>query len=116
MLCIYPQNASGQWPVRCQFDNGAVWFIVSNYDGESADLYVYDEDVLKATRDNPALVDTHESHYDILAKNKFGSGRILRALRALRSSFPTVKFWKYKRESGATTRAERTRTYGWQSN
>ena len=45
------------------------------------------------------------------ARNRFGTGRILRILRAVRAASPEVKSWVYERKSGSNAGRTAERAY-----
>ena len=112
MLTIYSQtnreSPNKNWSVRYEFSNhGAVWFVLEYLGNNKMSVAVYDEDFLRAMRDDASLVTADNSPQEASARNKFGTGRMLRASREVIKCFPTITDWIFSRVTGASDLDER---------
>ena len=111
MVTIYSQtnreSPNRNWSVRVQLDNGAAWFMLEYIGNNKMSVSVYDEDYLRAMRDDNSLVTTDGSEPELKARNKFGTGRMLRASREVIKCFPTITDWVFTRVTGASDPDER---------
>lgn len=111
MLTIYSQtnreSPNQNWSVRVQLDNGAVWFVLDYIGNNKMAVSVYDEDFLRAMRDDSSLVTADDSEPELKARNKFGTGRMLRASRDVIKCFPTITDWVFSRVTGVSGLDER---------
>lgn len=88
------------YALRFGLDVGVVWALVYVQGDGEARLEVYEQAAVVAGS-RPGAYDGREATpEDEAAKNRFGTGRILRVLRSVKEAFPGVKRWVYRRVSG----------------
>lgn len=94
-----------------RFDTGlgVVWAVVYPGRAASATVAVYEDAAARASvgLDDDEAMERGEA---VAARNRFGTGVMLRVLRAVRDATPSVRRWFYERKSGANVGrlAERT--------
>lgn len=111
MITIYSQtnstSTSRNWSVRVQLDNGAVWFVLEYMNNNKMSVSIYDEELLRSMRDDISLVTADDSPQERAARNKYGTGRMLRACRDVMDCFPTITDWVFGRVTGGSGLGER---------
>lgn len=85
---------------RFQTIRGTVWAVVHRLGNAEAGLDVYEQDAALASR---GLTDdvAHQLPQAVAARNRFGTGLMLRAMKIVRAATPDVRRWVYERKSGA---------------
>lgn len=111
MPIIYTKP-DGSWLLRCELDNGAIWFWLRGDCRGDMNVSIFDEELLIAMNTQVGVIENDNSKYDISARNKYGTARILRACRLSMACFPAVKNWVYERISGASNGGERMTANG----
>lgn len=85
---------------RFVVDEGTVWVLVEPIGEGAASLAVYEMAAALAHL-NRTDEDAQRLPEVEAARNKFGTGLMLRILREVRDSMPEVKVWEWERKSGA---------------
>lgn len=93
---------TGGEALRFTLKGGAVWALVWPEGAGAARIAIYEQDMALAARDHPEVILLHgSSPEERRAKNRFGTGQMLRVIREVRRAYPDVRFWLYDRVSGA---------------
>lgn len=89
---------TARWSLfRERFDHGSVVARVIPLAEGRAQIEVYDEAVALDSLDDPDGIDAAEAR----VKNTYGTGKMLRFIRAVKAACPNVVEWVYERVSGS---------------
>lgn len=91
-------------------ERGTVWALVRPKGRGRASLDIYEQETALAAHRNPrVIVERGESPEEVSARNRFGTGIMLRICRFLKSEYAWVREWTYERVSGSNPGRQKVR-------